>query len=92
MYVNVKYSQLFRDITHKEYDCVEIYNRATVQDVLRELERKYGERFLGSVSSSDRSKKTYNIMFILNNKEIVDTYTILKEGDQLKLYPRIGGG
>lgn len=90
--VKVKFYTILKDKLSVSEE--ELTGLNTVQEVLEELSRKYGEAFNKEVF--DENGKIYNYYILLLNDRVVDREkpqdSKLKDGDVLHIFPPIAGG
>jgi len=94
MKVTVKFFTTLREIVGKPQEQIELSEAVTVNELLRQLGEKYGEKFTHYVYD-EKGMVRGHLHFLINGKSITiqkGLKTKLKENDILAILPPVGGG
>jgi molybdopterin synthase sulfur carrier subunit len=94
MKVTVKFFTTLREIVGKPQEQIELSEAFTVNDLLKQLEEKYGEKFTRYVFDQKGAVRGH-LHFLINGKSITTQQglkTKFKENDILAILPPVGGG
>jgi len=94
MKVIVKFFTTLREITDKREEEIKSSKDLTVGELLEQLSKKYGRRFMDYVYDKKGNVQSY-LQFLVNGRSITtrkDLKTKLKEGDRVAIIPPVGGG
>lgn len=94
MKVTVKFFTTLREITDKREEEIKSSKDLTVGELLEQLSKKYGRRFMDYVYDKKGNLQSY-LQFLVNGRSITtreDLKTKLKEGDRVAIIPPVGGG
>jgi molybdopterin synthase sulfur carrier subunit len=94
MKVTVKFFTTLREITDKREEEIKSSNDLTVGELLEQLSKKYGHRFMDYVYDKKGNVQSY-LQFLVNGRSITTREgfkTKLKEGDRVAIIPPVGGG
>jgi MoaD family protein len=88
--INVRFNGLFRQIAGKEEDIIEP-TEATLEGLVRVLERSYGERFARALRDPGKQLSPGVTAFV--NGRPFDVWQVpLADGDEVTFLPFISGG
>jgi molybdopterin synthase sulfur carrier subunit len=94
MKVTVKFFTTLREITDKREEEIKSSKDLTVDELLEQLSKKYGRKFMDYVYDKKGNVKSY-LQFLVNGRSITTREgfkTKLKEGDRVAIIPPVGGG
>jgi molybdopterin synthase sulfur carrier subunit len=94
MKVTVKFFTTLREITDKREEEIKSSKDLTVGELLEQLSKKYGRRFMDYVYDKKGNVQSY-LQFLVNGRSITTREgfkTKLKEGDRVAIIPPVGGG
>ena len=95
MKVHVRLFTTLRELTGKREETLEFNTGiVTVEDVLKELTRRYGKEFKEYLYNDKHMVRDY-LQLLVNGKSVdlmKRTKTTLKEGDEVAIVPPVGGG
>jgi molybdopterin synthase sulfur carrier subunit len=94
MKVQVKYYAMVRDATGITSEIVELDNGLRIQDLLRTLAIRYGEKLRRYIYGREDEIEEY-LMITVNDVDIMSLNkyeTVLHDGDTVLFIPPIGGG
>jgi MoaD family protein len=94
MKVTVKFFTTLREITDKREEEIKSSKDLTVGELLEQLSKKYGRRFMDYVYDKKGNVQSY-LQFLVNGRSITTRKgfkTKLKEGDRVAIIPPVGGG
>jgi len=94
MKVTVKFFTTLREIVGEPQEQIELPEPVTVNELLRQLGKKYGEKFMRYVYD-EKGMVRGHLHFLINGKSITTQQglkTKLKENDVLAILPPVGGG
>jgi len=94
MKVTVKFFTTLREITQKREEEIQLSSAATVEELLKILSKKYGNRFTDYVYDEKKNVRSH-LQFLLNGRNITilqGLKTKLVEGDKVAIIPPVGGG
>jgi len=94
MKVIVKFFTTLREITDKREEEIKSSKDLTVGELLEQLSKKYGRRFMDYVYDKKGNVQSY-LQFLVNGRSITTREgfkTKLKEGDRVAIIPPVGGG
>jgi molybdopterin synthase sulfur carrier subunit len=94
MKVTVKFFTTLREITDKREEEIKSSKDLTVGELLEQLSKKYGHRFMDYVYDKKGNVQSY-LQFLVNGRSITTREgfkTKLKEGDRVAIIPPVGGG
>lgn len=93
--VTVKFFTILRENLGKKEDVVELADDSTMEDLLRELSEKHGDKFVHYVyDGKTKSPKAY-LQFLVDSTSIgalQGLKTKLKDGNVVAIIPPVGGG
>jgi len=92
--VKVRFFTILREIVGKREEQIEFSQAVTVEELLKQLSKKYGEKFKDYVYDEKGEVRSY-LQFLINGQGITTLQgfkTKLKEGDQIAILPPVGGG
>jgi MoaD family protein len=94
MKVTVKFFTTLREITDKREEEIKSSKDFTVGELLEQLSKKYGRKFMDYVYDKKGNVQSY-LQFLVNGRSITTREgfkTKLKEGDRVAIIPPVGGG
>jgi MoaD family protein len=94
MYVTVRYLSVIREITGTREEVIEIVEGATVEEILNELSRKYGNAFQRMIRSG-RDIRGLQIIYFVDGKNIANLkgfHTAVYNQSELVIIPPVAGG
>jgi len=94
MKITVKFFTTLREITDKREEEIKSSKDLTVGELLEQLSKKYGRRFMDYVYDKKGNVQSY-LQFLVNGRSITTREglkTKLKEGDRVAIIPPVGGG
>jgi molybdopterin synthase sulfur carrier subunit len=94
MKVTVKFFTTLREITDKREEEIKFSNDLTVGELLEQLSKKHGRKFMGYIYDKKGNVQSY-LQFLVNGRSITTLEgfkTKLKEGDRVAIIPPVGGG
>jgi len=94
MKVTVKFFTTLREITDKRVEEIKSSKDLTVGELLEQLSKKYGRKFMDYVYDKKGNVQSY-LQFLVNGRSITTREgfkTKLKEGDRVAIIPPVGGG
>ncbi|MGD8544343.1 MAG: MoaD/ThiS family protein [Candidatus Bathyarchaeota archaeon] len=94
MKVTVKFFTTLREITDKREEEITSSKDLTVGELLEQLSKKYGHRFMDYVYDKKGNVQSY-LQFLVNGRSVTTREgfkTKLKEGDRVAIIPPVGGG
>jgi molybdopterin synthase sulfur carrier subunit len=94
MKVTVKFFTTLREITDKREEEIKSSKDLTVGELLEQLSKKYGRKFMDYVYDKKGNVQSY-LQFLVNGRSITTREgfkTKLKEGDRVAIIPPVGGG
>jgi len=94
MKITVKFFTSLRELTGKGQEEMEVPGVITVEELLKQLSRKYGQQFSEYVYDKKGNVRSY-LQFLINGRGITTLRgfeTRLKEGDRVAIIPPVGGG
>jgi MoaD family protein len=94
MYVTVRYLSVIREITGTREEVIEIVEGATVEEILNELSRKYGNAFQRMIRSG-RDIRGLQIIYFVDGKNIANLKgfnTTVYNQSELVIIPPVAGG
>lgn len=94
MKVKIRFFTTLREITGKREETAELAGRATVDNLLSFLSKKYGEKFTNYLYHEETGLQV-SLQVLVNGKNITtlqELETELKDGDTLAIIPPVGGG
>jgi MoaD family protein len=92
--VRVKYLGNFRYVTEKEEETLDIVGN-TVEDVVNELGKRYGDKFLVEILEPETRKLLSNFVFLLNGNNVLFLGGLeakVKDEDSIAFVAMVGGG
>ena len=92
--VTVKFFTTLREIVGKKEEQVELSRPITVETLLKQLSKTYGNEFVDYVFD-DLGNVREHLQFLVNGKSITTIHgfkTKLNNGDQIAILPPVGGG
>jgi MoaD family protein len=92
--VRVKYLGNFRYVTEKEEETLVIVGN-TVEDVVNELGKRYGDKFLVEILEPETRKLLSNFVFLLNGNNVLFLGGLeakVKDEDSIAFVAMVGGG
>jgi len=92
--VKVRFFTSLREIVGKREEQIEFSKGVTVEELLRHLSQKHGERFRDYVYDEEGEVRGH-LQFLVNGQSTTTLQgfkTKLKEGDQVAILPPVGGG
>jgi MoaD family protein len=90
-HITVEYLTLFRDVTGKRDEVVEIAD-ATLGSLLAALDQRYGARWKGLLWTQPQKALSPYIMIIVNGILERDLTAPLPDGSTVALTPAVSGG
>jgi len=94
MLVKVKYFTTLREIVGKKEEQIQLSQASTLEALLKQLSRKYGEDFEDYIYDSLGTVRGH-LQFLINGKSSSAEQgmkTKLRDGDELAILPPVGGG
>jgi molybdopterin synthase sulfur carrier subunit len=94
MKVTVKFFTTLREIVGEPQKQIELSEAVTVDELLRQLGERYGEKFTRYIYD-EKGMVRGHLHFLINGKSITTQQglkTKLKENDILAILPPVGGG
>jgi len=94
MKVTVKFFTTLREITDKREEEITSSKDLTVGELLEQLSKKYGHRFMDYIYDKKGNVQSY-LQFLVNGRSITTRKSLktkLKEGDRVAIIPPVGGG
>jgi molybdopterin synthase sulfur carrier subunit len=94
MKVQVRFFTTLREITGKKEEEVESSSAITVKELLTQLSKKYGIKFMDYIYDEKGDMRKY-IQILINGRGIEvfqGLETKLKDGDTVAVFPPAGGG
>ncbi|MFQ6074075.1 MAG: ubiquitin-like small modifier protein 1 [Candidatus Bathyarchaeia archaeon] len=94
MKVTVKFFTTLREIVGKPQEQIELPEAVTVNELLQQLGKEYGEKFSRYVYDEKGAVRGH-LHFLINGKSVTTQQglkTKLKENDILAILPPVGGG
>lgn len=94
MKVRVKFFTTLREITGKREEEIKSSGDLTVDELLEQLSKKHGRRFINYVYDETGNVRSY-LQFLINGRSITTMQgfkTRLKKGDSIAIIPPVGGG
>lgn len=88
--VKASYFGLFQDIAARKQDTMQ-FDRPTLADVLAEIERRYGRKFIDAAIDPRTNDLRAGVMMLVNGRHI-DFSTPLNEGDEVAFLMSMAGG
>lgn len=95
MNVTVRTILTFRDILGCRELKLDVPEGTTVNDILRELMRRYGEPLAKALWDARSDGPAGHVRLMVNGQDILfldNLATVLREGDELLMIPPVGGG
>jgi len=92
--VRVKFFTTLREIVGKKEENIDLSGSVTVNALLKQLSKKYGEDFKDYVYDETGNVRGH-LQFLINGKSASTLHqfkTKLREGDQVAILPPVGGG
>jgi molybdopterin synthase sulfur carrier subunit len=91
--VKVKYFAIFREITNKREEELEVKKGATVKDLLEALAERYGKKFRDLVFNGEAvSDRLLMLVDGVNIYSLNSLETKLSENSTFVILPPVGGG
>ena len=94
MKVTIKFFTTLRELTGKGEEQMELPSVTTVEELLKQLSKRYGRKFSDYVYNDVGNVRGY-LQFLINGRSITTLQgleTRLKEGDRVAIIPPVGGG
>jgi len=94
MKVTIKFFTTLRELTGKGEEQMELPSVTTVEELLKQLSKRYGRKFSDYVYNDVGNVRSY-LQFLINGRSITTLQgfkTRLKEGDRVAIIPPVGGG
>jgi molybdopterin synthase sulfur carrier subunit len=94
MLVKVKYFTTLREIVGKKEEQIQLSQAFTLEALLKQLSRKYGEDFEDYIYDSLGNVRGH-LQFLINGKSSSTEQgmkTKLRDGNELAILPPVGGG
>jgi molybdopterin synthase sulfur carrier subunit len=94
MKVTVKFFTTLREIIGKKEEQIELSRPVTVEALLKQLSKTYGNEFVDYVFDELGNVRGH-LQFLVNGKSITTMHgfkTKLNDGDQVAVLPPVGGG
>jgi MoaD family protein len=94
MEITVRYFTTLREVTGKQEEKIELAEGSILEDALRLIARKYGEKFERYVSSG-RAGRGLPLLFLIDGENAADLGGFksgLREGCTLTIIPPVAGG
>jgi len=92
--ITVKFFTTLREIVGKREEQIELPRPITVEALLKQLSKTYGNEFVDYVFDELGNVRGH-LQFLVNGKSITTMQgfkTMLKNGDQIAILPPVGGG
>jgi len=92
--ITVKFFTTLREIVGKREEQIELPRPITVEALLKQLSKTYGNEFVDYVFDELGNVRGH-LQFLVNGKSITTMQgfkTTLKNGDQIAILPPVGGG
>jgi molybdopterin synthase sulfur carrier subunit len=92
--VRVKFFTTLREIVGKKEEQIQLSDCATLEALLKQLSKKYGEDF-GDYVYDELGKIRGHLQFLINGKSTSTDHrmkTKLRENDEIAILPPVGGG
>ena len=92
--VQVKFFTTLREIVGKKEEQIKLSDSTTLETLLKQLSKKYGEDFEDYVYD-ELGKVRGHLQFLINGKSASTDQgmkTKLREGDEIAILPPVGGG
>jgi len=92
--ITVKFFTTLREIVGKREEQIELFRPITVEALLKQLSKTYGNEFVDYVFDELGNVRGH-LQFLVNGKSITTMQgfkTMLKNGDQIAILPPVGGG
>jgi len=92
--ITVKFFTTLREIVGKREEQIELFRPITVEALLKQLSKTYGNEFVDYVFDELGDVRGH-LQFLVNGKSITTMQgfkTMLKNGDQIAILPPVGGG
>ncbi|MEM3606990.1 MAG: ubiquitin-like small modifier protein 1 [Candidatus Bathyarchaeia archaeon] len=90
--MKVKYFAIFRELTNKREEEIEVKEGATVKDLLEALAEKYGKKFKDIVFNGAVSDRLIMLLDGVNIYSLNNLETKLNENNVFVILPPVGGG
>jgi len=94
MKVMIKFFTTLRELTGKGEEEMELPSVTTVEELLKQLSKRYGRKFSDYVYNDVGNVRSY-LQFLINGRSVTTLEgfeTRLKEGDRVAIIPPVGGG
>jgi len=93
--VTVKFFTTLREILGKKEDIVELADNSTIEDLLRKLSQKHGDKFIDYIYDEKTKRPRAYLQFLIDSFSIGTLQglkTKLKDGNVVAIIPPVGGG
>lgn len=93
--VTVKFFTTLREILGKKEDKVELADNSTIEDLLKKLSQKHGDKFINYVYDKKTKSPRVHLQFLVDSVNIITLQgfkTKLKDGNVVAIVPPVGGG
>jgi MoaD family protein len=94
MFVTIRYLSVIREITGTREEVIEIENGSTIEDILKNLSKKYGKAFNRMIRSG-RDIRGLQIIYFIDGKNIANLdgfKTAVQNESELVIIPPVAGG
>ena len=94
MNIKIKFFTTLREIVGKKDEQIQLSESTTLEALLKQLSKKYGEDFEDYVYD-ELGKVRGHLQFLINGKSASTGQglkTKLREGDEIAILPPVGGG
>src|SRR4030067_3531555 len=92
--IKIKFFTTLREIVGRKDEQIQLSASTTLEALLKQLSRKYGEDFEDYVYD-ELGKVRVHLQFLINGKSastVQGLKTKLREGDEIAILPPVGGG
>lgn len=95
MEVTVKFFTTLREILGRKEDMVELADNSTIEDLLKALSQKHGNKFTDYVYDKKTKRPKTHLQFLVDSVSIGTLQglkTNLRDGNVVAIVPPVGGG